>query len=232
MREVFSDENRTRKYLEFEAALATVCRPPRHHPGGMPRRRSAQSCRARQDRHWTKLAGTPSVSARRCSGVVHQLAARYAETGWANIATGARRIQDVTDTRDDTAGPRGARLSSKPILRPSSTFARRSGAAPSRHADGRAQLHLQHAVPITFGFKIATLLSAVERASAAARRSCARAFWSASSPARSARLRRFPAGGLDTQAGADECARASVSPTSRGTRHRDRIAEVGCFLAW
>ena len=88
--------------------------------------------------------------------------------------------------------------------------------------------NLQQAVPITFGFKAASLLAAFQRHRQRLR-SCARACWSASSPAPPARSSSLGADGLKVQAalmqelglGQPEIAWHTV---------RDRIGEVGCFL--
>ena len=88
--------------------------------------------------------------------------------------------------------------------------------------------NLQQAVPITFGFKAASLLAAMQRHRERLKQ-CARACWSASLPAPPARCRR-------SAPTASKCRKALMSELKLGQPEiawhtvRDRIGEVGCFL--
>ena len=181
MRAVWSDENRTEKYLDIERALASVQARLGIIPAGGRRRDRAQ-LRHRQDRHG-QARRRPSGSAIPFSASSRN-STRFAATSSASIATGARRRRTSPTRRPCCRCARRSR-SSMTIWRPSrpalANLARRHRDTPMV---GRS--NLQQAIPITFGYKMAACWP---RSSgiATGSTSCARASWSASSPAPPAR---------------------------------------------
>jgi 3-carboxy-cis,cis-muconate cycloisomerase len=158
MRNIWSDENRTVKYLEFERALAVV----QGRLGIIPQEAAdeiVRHCDVRQIdmdklRAKTEQIGYPVL------GVVSQLNALCRDRLGEYCHWGAT-TQDVTDTATVLQ------------IRESLGIVREELAAISRALAGLARKHrdtpmigrsnLQQAIPITFGYKMATLLAAVER---------------------------------------------------------------------
>ena len=158
MRRVWSDENRTAKYLEFERALAVA----QGRLGIIPAEAAAEiarNCDVRRIdmdklRARTEQIGYPVL------GVVSQLNALCRDRLGEYCHWGAT-TQDITDTatilqmreafalvREDLAA----------ISRALAALARKYRDTPMA---GRS--NLQQAIPITFGYKMATILAAVER---------------------------------------------------------------------
>lgn len=158
MRALFSDDARTQRYLDVEAALARV----QGRLGVIPQAAAAEierNCRVdRIDmaklRSQTERAGSPIV------GVVAQLTALCAEPHGRYCHWGAT-TQDITDTAtvlqmrdalaliDDDLGSIANALADLALRYRDTPMAGRS--------------HLQQAAPVTFGYKAACLLSAIER---------------------------------------------------------------------
>src|SRR5579875_323686 len=158
MRHVFSDRNRIQKYLDIEVALAKV-----QAKLGIIPSRAAQEI-ARQGRaelydfallkRDTERIGYPVLP------VVKQLVARCAE-GLGEYSHWGATTQDITDTATvlqvrEALGLIEEELAA--IARALAGLARRYRDTPMA---GRS--NLQQAVPITFGFKAATLLAAIMR---------------------------------------------------------------------
>jgi 3-carboxy-cis,cis-muconate cycloisomerase len=223
MREIFSDENRTRKYLEFEAALATV----QGRLGIIPAEAAAEiaaNCtldKIDMDKlsRETERIGSPVL------GLVKQLAAACRD-GLGEYCHWGATTQDVTDTATILQVKDALDLVAADLAAVSSSLADLA----RRHRDtpmvGRS--YLQHAVPITFGFKIATLLSAVERHRQRLAELAPRVLVGEFAGAVGT-LASLPAGGLDTQAALMSALKLG-QPDIAWHSHRDRIAEVGCFL--
>ena len=173
MRAVFSDENRTRKYLDIEAALAKV----QGRLGIIPAEAAAEivtNCSLdRIDmtklRIQTERIGYPVL------GVVQQLVDLCAN-GLGEYCHWGATTQDITDTATILQVEEALALVEADLDAISHSLAELA----RRHRDtvmiGRS--NLQQAVPVTFGYKMARLLSAI-------------AFWSASSAGRRARWRRW-----------------------------------------
>ena len=133
--------------------------PSRDHSAGGGRRDRAQ-LRDRQDRHGQAASSRPSASAIRFSASCRS-STRCAATSSASTATGVRRRRtSPTPPRCCRSAKRSS--SSTTILARSR---RRSPISPGAIATRRwsRRSNLQQAVPITFGYKMAELLSAVER---------------------------------------------------------------------
>ncbi len=88
MREVWSDENRTQKYLDIEARAGQGAGPPRPDPAGGGRR-DRQPLPARRRSTWASCASRPSASATR-SSAWSRSSTCCAATSSASTATGAR----------------------------------------------------------------------------------------------------------------------------------------------
>jgi 3-carboxy-cis,cis-muconate cycloisomerase len=158
MRRVWSDENRTACYLEIERALAKV----QGELGIIPREAADEIVRncdvSRIDfdklRAQTERIGYPVL------GVVSQLNALCRDKLGEFCHWGAT-TQDITDTATVLQMRAGLELVDADLRAISSALAGLS----KRHRDtpiaGRS--NLQQAIPITFGYKMATILAAIER---------------------------------------------------------------------
>ncbi len=158
MRRVWSDENRTAKYVDIERALATV----QGRLGIIPREAADEIVRncdiAKIDmdklRAQTERIGYPIL------GVVSQLNALCRDKLGEYCHWGAT-TQDITDTATVLQIREALALVETDLAALSDTLA----AIAQRHRDtpvvGRS--NLQQAIPVTFGYKMATILAAVER---------------------------------------------------------------------
>jgi 3-carboxy-cis,cis-muconate cycloisomerase len=158
MRKVFSDEARVQKYLDFEAALARA----QARLGVIPKEAAAEICRhcnvAETDfnklKTQTERIGYPVLP------VVQQLVAACRD-GLGEWCHWGATTQDITDT----ATVMQIREALALIEAALDAIADALAALASKYRDtpmaGRS--NLQQAVPITFGYKMATLLAAFER---------------------------------------------------------------------
>ena len=157
MRAIFSDEALTARYVEVEVALAQA----QARAGVIPRG-AAEEIAARADtkaidlgelKTETDVVGYPIV------GVVHQMATQCGESG-RYVHWGAT-TQDIMDTASvlqlrDALGVVGADLEA---------IATALAALARRHRDTvmAGRTHLQHALPVTFGYKAAVWLAMIAR---------------------------------------------------------------------
>lgn len=157
MRAVWSDENRTRHYLAFEAALARV----QARLGIIPEEAATEivaACDSKIDmaelRAQTERIGYPVL------GVVSQINALCRNKLGEYCHWGAT-TQDITDTATVLQIREALALVEQDLAAISAALAKLA----ERHRDtpmsGRS--NLQQAVPLTFGYKMAGLLSAIER---------------------------------------------------------------------
>ena len=158
MRRIWSDENRTRKYLDIESALAKV----QGRLGIIPRKAAdeiVRNCRIENIdmeklRQQTERIGYPVL------GVVQQLVEKCAD-GLGEWCHWGATTQDITDT----ATVLQIREALAIIEQDLATISASMADIAKKHRDtpmiGRS--NLQQAVPITFGYKMAGLLSAIER---------------------------------------------------------------------
>ena len=158
MRRIFSDEYRVQCYLDFEAALARV----EGRLGIIPPRAAdeiASRCKVElidlvKLKAATERIGYPIL------GVVQQLVA-LAGDGLGEYCHWGATTQDVTDTAAILQLRAALALIEADMVAISAslaTLAKRHRLTPMA---GRS--NLQQAVPITFGYKIATLLAAMQR---------------------------------------------------------------------
>ena len=158
MRAVWSDENRTAKYVAIEKALAIVQGRlgiiPRETADEIVRNCDISKIDMDQLRAQTERIGYPIL------GVVSQLNALCRDKLGEYCHWGAT-TQDITDTATVLQIREGLELVDADLRALSATLADLA----RRHRDtpvaGRS--NLQQAIPVTFGFKMATILAAVER---------------------------------------------------------------------
>ena len=158
MRRVWSDENRTRKYLDVEAALARV----QGRLGLIPAEAAEEIVRhctigqidMDRLRRQTERIGYPVL------GVVSQLNA-LCRDGLGEYCHWGATTQDITDTATVLQMREALELIEADLAAISAALADLA----RRHRDtpmaGRS--NLQQAVPVSFGYKMAGLLSAIER---------------------------------------------------------------------
>jgi len=223
MRQVWSDENRTRKYLDIEAALARV----QARLGIIPAKAAAEivrNCRLERIdlsklRAQTERIGYPVL------GVVQQLVELCAD-GLGEWCHWGATTQDITDTATVLQIREGLVLVENDLTAISAAMAELA----SRHRDtpmiGRS--NLQQAVPVTFGYKMAGILSAIERHRARLAELRPRVLMGEFAGA-AGTLASLGQGGLETQAGLMK-ELGLAQPAIAWHTLRDTIAEVGCFL--
>ena len=223
MRAVWSDENRTRHYLAIEAALARV----QAGLGIIPEEAATEIVAAcdisRIDmaklRAQTERIGYPVL------GVVSQINALCRDRLGEYCHWGAT-TQDITDTATVLQLREALELVEQDLAAISAALADLA----ARHRDtpmiGRS--NLQQAVPVTFGYKMAGLLSAIERHRERLDQLRARVLVGEFAGA-AGTLASLEIGAMETQAGLMR-ELGLVQPVIAWHTIRDGIAEVGCLL--
>ena len=223
MRGIWADENRVAQYLAFEAALARV----QGRLGLIPAEAAEEIDRAcRIERidmarlqSQTERAGTPIV------GLVSQINA-LCRDGFGEYCHWGATTQDVTDT----ATVLQIRASFEIVDAELTAIATALAALAQKHrlTPMAGRTHLQQAVPVSFGYKMAGLLSAVqrhrERLAQLAPRVLQLEFAGAAGT-----LASLPRLALETQA-ALAAELGLAQPVIAWHTQRDTIAEVGAFL--
>ncbi|MCR5868915.1 MAG: adenylosuccinate lyase family protein [Aquincola tertiaricarbonis] len=223
MRQVWSDENRTQKYLDVERALAIV----QGRLGLIPQEAADEIVRhCRLDeidmaklRQQTERIGYPIL------GVVSQLNALCRDRLGEYCHWGAT-TQDITDTATVLQIREALQIVDDELAAISAALAQLA----RRHRDtpmiGRS--NLQQAIPVTFGYKMAGLLSAIERHRQRLVQLKARVLVGEFAGA-AGTLASLSTGAMETQAGL--CAELGLQqPLIAWHTIRDNIAEVGAFL--
>ena len=223
MRQVFSDENRVQCYLDIEAALARV----QARLGLIPQRAADEiTAKCTLDiidmdklKSKTELIGYPVLP------VVQQLVAACADHLGEYCHWGAT-TQDITDTATIMQIRQALSLIEEDLTAISGHLA----ALARRYRDtpmaGRS--NLQQAVPITFGYKVATWLSAIERHQQRLAELRPRVLVGEFGGA-AGTLASLGTAGLQVQEGL--MAELGLGqPEIAWHTERDRIAEAGCFL--
>ncbi|MGH6672984.1 MAG: 3-carboxy-cis,cis-muconate cycloisomerase [Xanthobacteraceae bacterium] len=223
MRRVFSDENRVQKYLDFEAALARA----QARLGVIPREAADEICRhcnaAEIDfdklKRQTERIGYPVLP------VVQQLVA-LCRDGLGEWCHWGATTQDITDTATVMQIREALMLLETDL----DGIADALAALARKHRDtpmaGRS--NLQQAVPITFGYKMATLLAAFERHKQRLRELRPRVLVGEFGGA-AGTLSSLGGRGLEVQAELMKELQLG-QPAIAWHTVRDTIAEVGCFL--
>jgi len=223
MRDVWSDENRTRKYLEIEAALARV----QARLGIIPQKAAdeiVRNCRLEKI-DMAKLAARTQAVGYPVLPLVQQIVANCADDLGQWCHWGAT-TQDITDTATVLQMREGLAIVDSELQKLSASLAQLA----KRHRDtpmvGRS--NLQQAVPVTFGYKVAAILAGVERHRERLKELKPRALMGEFAGA-AGTLASLEKGALETQAGLMQELGLAQPPIAWHTM-RDTVAEVGCFL--
>jgi 3-carboxy-cis,cis-muconate cycloisomerase len=224
MRHVFSDEYRTACYLEIEAALARV----QARLGIIPAEAVAEIERQCKVEHidFVKLKAQTERVGYPILGVVQQIVA-LCERGLGEWCHWGATTQDITDT----AAVMQIRAALALVDAEIEKIARALASLAQRYRDtpmaGRS--NLQQAVPITFGFKAASLLAAFQRHRQRLKELRPRVLVGEFAGA-AGTLSSLGADGLKVQAALME-ELGLGQPEIAWHTVRDRIGEVGNFLA-
>jgi 3-carboxy-cis,cis-muconate cycloisomerase len=223
MRRIFADENRIQKYLDIEAALARA----QARLGIIPQEACdeiGRHCRA-QEYDFAKLKAQTERIGYPVLPVVQQLVS-LCRDGLGEWCHWGATTQDITDTATVLQMREALDLVEADIVAIADALA---GLA-RRHRDtpmaGRS--NLQQAVPITFGYKVATYLAAFERHRRRLEELRPRVLVGEFGGA-AGTLSSLGTSGLEVQAGLMK-ELGLGQPEIAWHTVRDRIAEVGCFL--
>ena len=223
MRRVFSDENRTACYLEIEAALARV----QGRLGIIPQeaaREIERRCKV-ENIDFAKLKATTERIGYPILGVVQQIVAlcQKALGEWCHWGATTQDITDTATIMQIRSALELVETDMEKIAAALADLARRYRDTPMA---GRS--NLQQAVPITFGFKAASLLAALQRHRARLAELRPRVLVGEFAGA-AGTLSSLGASGLKVQ----EALMVELKlgqPEIAWHTVRDRIGEVGCFL--
>ena len=224
MRRVWSDENRTTQYLAIERALAIV----QGRLGIIPTEAAEEIVRncdiSKIDmdklKAQTERIGYPIL------GVVSQLNALCRDRLGEYCHWGAT-TQDITDTATVLQIRQGLELVDADLAALSDTLAKLAKQYRDTPMAGRS--NLQQAIPITFGYKMATILAAVERHRTRLAELRPRVLVGEFGGA-CGTLASIEKGALETLAGLMQ-ELGLGEPVIAWHTVRDSIAEVGCFIA-
>ena len=223
MRQVWSDENRTQKYLDIERALAIV----QGRLGLIPKEAADEivsHCTLDQIdmdllRQQTERIGYPIL------GVVSQLNKLCRDKLGEYCHWGAT-TQDITDTATVLQIREALALVEKDLAAIAKAMAKLAKEHRLTPMIGRS--NLQQAIPVTFGYKIAGLLSAIQRHQQRLAQLKERVLVGEFAGA-AGTLASLETGAMETQAGL--CAELGLAqPVIAWHTIRDNIAEVGAFL--
>ena len=158
MRRVFSDQSRTARYLEIESALAKVQGRlgliPQQAADEIMRNCAIDKIDLDKLRLQTERAGSPVL------GLVAQLTA-LCRDGLGEYCHWGATTQDITDTATVLQVREALALVDDHLQAISASLAELARQHRDTPMIGRS--YLQQAVPISFGYKMAALLSAIER---------------------------------------------------------------------
>ena len=223
MRRIWSDESRTEKYLAIEAALARV----QGHLGIIPREAAEEIVRncAIDKIDMAKLKAQTERIGYPVLGVVSQLNALCRDKLGEYCHWGAT-TQDITDTATVMQIREGLELVEEDLRAISGSLADLARRYRDTPMIGRS--NLQQAVPVTFGYKMAGLLAAIERHRERLAQLRPRVLVGEFGGA-CGTLASIETGAMDTQAGL--MAELGLGqPAIAWHTIRDSIAEVGAFL--
>jgi 3-carboxy-cis,cis-muconate cycloisomerase len=223
-RDVFSDETRTGYYLEIEAALARV----QGRMGIIPEaaaREIMSKCRV-ANIDFVKLKAQTERIGYPILGVVQQIVAAC-DKGLGEWCHWGATTQDITDTATIMQVRAALDLVEGEIEKIAAALAELSRRYRDTPMAGRS--NLQQAVPITFGFKTASLLAAFQRHRQRLKEMRPRVLVGEFAGA-AGTLSSLGADGLKVQQGLMAELKLGQAEIAWHTV-RDRIGEVGCFLA-
>jgi 3-carboxy-cis,cis-muconate cycloisomerase len=223
MRAVWSDENRTQKYLDIERALAVV----QGRLGLIPQAAADEivsHCQLEQIdlvllRQQTERIGYPVL------GVVSQLN-KLCRDGLGEYCHWGATTQDITDTATVLQIREALALVETDLNALAKALAKLAKEHRLTPMIGRS--NLQQAIPVTFGYKMAGLLSAVQRHRERLKQLKERVLVGEFAGA-AGTLASLQTGAMQTQAGL--CAELGLQqPVIAWHTIRDNIAEVGAVL--
>jgi 3-carboxy-cis,cis-muconate cycloisomerase len=223
MRLVFSDENRLRHYLAIEAALARVQARlgiiPPEAAAEIQKQAVLQNLELEEMARRTEVVGSPIIP------LVEQLVEICANDLGQYCHWGAT-TQDITDTATVLQIREALALVDDDLRAIADALAELADRHRATPMAGRS--NLQHAVPITFGYKMAAVLAAVERHRARLAQLRPRVLVGQFGGAVGT-LASLGSRGLEVQAALmDELGLGH--PEIAWHTHRDRFAEAACFL--
>src|SRR5688572_20875822 len=224
MRHIWSDENRTQKYLDVEAALARVQGRlgliPQEATDEIVRHCHLDQINMAKLRQQTERIGYPVL------GVVSQLNA-LCKDGLGEWCHWGATTQDITDTATVLQIRESLAIVDEELKALSGSLAALARKYRDTPMAGRS--NLQQAVPITFGYKMATILAGIERHRERLAQLKARVLMGEFAGA-SGTLASLERGALETQAGLMR-ELGLAQPLIAWHTVRDTIAETGAFLA-
>jgi 3-carboxy-cis,cis-muconate cycloisomerase len=223
MRRVWSDENRTAKYVEIERALAVVQGRlgliPQEAADEIVRHCHIENIDMARLRQQTERIGYPVL------GVVTQLNQLCRDKLGEYVHWGAT-TQDITDTATVLQIREALALIEADLAKLAAGLAQLAKEHRLTPVIGRS--NLQQAIPVTFGYKMAGLLSAVQRHQQRLEQLKQRVLVGEFAGA-AGTLASLGTGAMQTQAGL--CAELGLAqPVIAWHTIRDNIAECGAFL--
>ena len=223
MREVWSDENRTAKYLDVERALAKV----QGALGIIPQEAADEIVRHCDVKKidWVKLKAKTEQIGYPIIAVVNQINAACRDKLGEYCHWGAT-TQDITDTATVLQIREGLALVEQDLAGISASLA--SLAKKYRDTPVIGRSNLQQATPITFGYKMASILAGIERHRERLAQLKPRVLVGEFGGA-SGTLSSLEKGAMETQAGLMQ-ELGLGQPLISWHTVRDNIAEVGAFL--
>jgi 3-carboxy-cis,cis-muconate cycloisomerase len=223
MRRIFADENRIQKYLDIEAALARA----QARLGIIPQEACDEICRhcRAQEYDFAKLKAQTERIGYPVLPVVQQLVS-LCRDGLGEWCHWGATTQDITDTATILQIRDALDLVEADIVAIADALAGLAGRYRDTPMAGRS--NLQQAVPITFGYKVATYLAAFERHRQRLQELRPRVLVGEFGGA-AGTLSSLETSGLEVQAGLMK-ELGLGQPEIAWHTVRDRIAEVGCFL--
>jgi 3-carboxy-cis,cis-muconate cycloisomerase len=223
MRRIWSDENRTQKYLDIEAALARVQGRlgliPQHAADEIVRHCHLEQIDLAKLREQTERIGYPIL------GVVSQLNALCKDKLGEYCHWGAT-TQDITDTATVLQIRESLEIVDAELTAISAALAKLARKHRDTPMIGRS--NLQQAIPVTFGYKMAGLLAAIERHRERLAQLRPRVLVGEFAGA-AGTLASLEKGAMETQAGLMR-ELGLGQPLIAWHTVRDSIAEVGAFL--
>ena len=223
MRQVWSDENRTAKYLDIERALAKV----QGELGIIPKEAAEEivkNCELSQI-DWVKLKAKTEQIGYPIIAVVNQINANCRDQLGEYCHWGAT-TQDITDTAAVLQMREGLALVEQDLKDISASLAGLAKKYRDTPIIGRS--NLQQATPITFGYKMATILAGIERHRERLQQLKPRVLVGEFGGA-SGTLSSLETGAMETQAALMQ-ELGLGQPLISWHTVRDTIAEVGAFL--
>jgi 3-carboxy-cis,cis-muconate cycloisomerase len=223
MRQVWSDENRTAKYLDIERALAKV----QGRLGLIPQEAAdeiVKHCELSMI-DWDKLKAKTEQIGYPIIAVVNQINANCRDRLGEYCHWGAT-TQDITDTAMILQMREGLALVEQDLADISDALAKLAKTYRDTPIIGRS--NLQQATPITFGYKMASILAGIERHRQRLEQLKPRVLMGEFGGA-SGTLSSLETGAMETQAALME-ELGLAQPLISWHTVRDTVAEVGAFL--